>query len=574
MRVLPLLPALLALASNGVAQKAPEARVDPRAVSVHPFAGQRGTTFIASVRGNGIRTATAVFGRVPFSATVESAETEPPSPGKKTQTELVRLRVEVPPDAQPGRYPIRLITRDGVSNALPVYITDQPVSAEPDGSHETPGSAVTVNSLPVIFTGRLARRGEADYYRFSVKAEETLTFEVMSGLPQIAAGGSAATVPNFDPALTIYEPSGSWFDPDRLQRLAYNDEPEFVFGSSTDARIVHRFARSGNYLLRIDAFAGQGGPDYSYQLKIQRGEIPRKPDARRGDWDERTFSRPLTGDRLNQLAGRGGKRQTERFVETYHPAADAPPFKLPAAVEGAIQKPGESHRARFILDAPRDIAIEVETSSKAPPYFNPVVRLLNGAGEEVATNLFAAKGACSGALSKSLQAKALVPLREPGTYTIEVRDATSDLAEPDFRYRVLIRPSVPHLGQIKIDADHVNLAAGEAKTLRVVFDREENYTGAVAVLAESLPPGVQAVIGADFEPDKDEPLSTGKRERYTPRTERTVVVLTAAPDAASTAEPVTARLVVRPLADGKLGDVLLTKSILVMVTTPMVTSKL
>ena len=48
-------------------------------------------------------------------------------------------------------------------------------------------------------------------------------------------------MPNFDPALTIYEPSGSWFDPERLNRIAYNDEPVWVFGKPTDAYLVHRF---------------------------------------------------------------------------------------------------------------------------------------------------------------------------------------------------------------------------------------------------------------------------------------------------------------------------------------------
>ena len=45
---------------------------------------------------------------------------------------------------------------------------------------------------------------------------------------------------------------------------------------STDAHLVHRFAKVGNYLLRVEAFAGQGGPDYSYQLKIAPGEPPQE----------------------------------------------------------------------------------------------------------------------------------------------------------------------------------------------------------------------------------------------------------------------------------------------------------
>ena len=73
-------------------------------------------------------------------------------------------------------------------------------------------------------------------------------------------------------------------------------------------------------------------------------------------------------------------------------------FKLPGTLQGTLTEPGETHRARFHVDAPADIAIEVEAPAAAPPFFNPIVRLLNQSGEEVATNVFANLGACSGAL--------------------------------------------------------------------------------------------------------------------------------------------------------------------------------
>jgi hypothetical protein len=156
-------------------------------------------------------------------------------------------------------------------------------------------------------------------------------------------------------------------------------------------------------------------------------------------------------------------------------------------------------------------------------------------------------------------------MRDPGDYTGEIRDTTSDLSDAGFKYRVQVRPQIPHVGQVKIDEDHINLAQGNAKSVRVVFDREEGYTGAVAIGVESLPPGVEALAGADFEPDKDPPRFASQRERYTPRTERSVVVFTASPEAAVMNGPKEVRIVVRPLADGKLGPVLATKQIPMMV---------
>src|SRR5216683_1182793 len=106
-------------------------REDPRVVSIHPFTGQRGATFIATVRGSGLAAVSGVsIGKAPFTVAVEGTDVE--SPGRnKGRMDLIKLRVQVSQDAQPGRYPIRLITRNGVSNALPLHIIDLPVLAEP-----------------------------------------------------------------------------------------------------------------------------------------------------------------------------------------------------------------------------------------------------------------------------------------------------------------------------------------------------------------------------------------------------------------------------------------------------------
>jgi hypothetical protein len=514
----------------------------------------------------GARAVTA--GKAPFTITVEGVEQEPApeNPGRnRTRMDLVKLRVEVAKDAKPGRYPIRLITANGISNALPLHIVETPIVAEPSGTHENRDTAVAIAALPAIYAGRLANKGEADYYSFHADAGQALTFEVTSGFPQIAAGGSAATVPNFDPALTIYETTGSWFDPRRLNRIAYNDEPVWVFGKPTDAYLMHRFAKAGDYVLRIEAFAGQGGPDYSYALRVLPGAVKLAAGGGGGGSDERSFSRRLDAARLTQLARRGGKESKQPAIETYRAAAEPAPFKIPGTIEGTLTQPAEIQRARFHLDTPADIAIEIETPAAAPPYFNPIFRLLNGAGEEIASNVFAGRGACSGAMTKSMQAKTVLPLRDTGDYTLEIRDASSDFAGEDFRYRVMVRPQIAHVGAVRLDVDAVNLAQGSARTVKVTFDREEDYRGAVVVSAESLPPGVSAVAGADYEPERDQASRAGKRERYLPRSDRLVLAFTAADDAPVSTEPREIKLVVRPLVDGKPGDVLTSKMIPMMV---------
>jgi hypothetical protein len=561
---------LLAGGAMVLAAEAAKARVEPQASSVHPFTGNAGSIFVATVRGSGLGGVTSVFfDGAPIAATVEGLEEEPPEPGARNRkpVDLLRLRFEIAAETEPGRYPFRLVTPGGISNALEVHVTPYPVAAEPEAPHDWPEQAVPVTGVPAVITGRIDRMGESDYYALEAQAGQTFTFEVISGLPSTGAPGGNAR--GFDPSISIYEPSGSWFDPKRVNRIAFNDEPLWVIGRLTDAHLTHTFSRVGRYLVRVEAFSGQGGPDYSYQLKILPGAAPPDTAPERPGWAGRSFTRRLSANRLNELAARGGKPEDRPSIETYRalpvPVAEAPTFQIPGTLVGALEEPGETHRARFKLEGPADLAIEVETPELAPPEFNPVVRLLDGAGEEVVTNVFAGKGACTGALTKALQAKAIVPVRDPGDYWVEIRDTTADLAAPGFRYRVQVRPQAPHVGQVNIAEDRVNLAPGEARTVRIVFDREEGYQGAIAVLAEGLPPGVSAVAGADFEPDKDPPMHPGRRERYIPRTERSVLVFTAASDAAATGAPEMVKVTVRPVVDGRLGVMLAEKRIPLMV---------
>ena len=529
---------------------------DPRAVSVHPFVGQRGTTFTATVRGSNLKEARAVVVDGAGVRMVVEGMGKESSPARDT----VKIRVETGAETKAGRYSFRMVTESGVSNALVLGIAEGAVLAEPEGLHETTETAVVVVGVPVVYAGLIGKKGETDLYSFQAKAGETLTFQVRSGLPSLGAPGGNAN--GFDPAISIFEESGSWFDSKRLNRVAFNDEPLWVLGRLTDAYLAHTFAKAGRYYLRLEAFSGQGGPDYGYQLQILPGTVEQEREAGKTDWEERTFERPLTANRLNELAARGGRAEKAKAIETYRAMGTV---GFPATIEGTIGRPGEMQRAKFTVAGPQDIAIEVETPDGAPPLFNPVVRLLDGAGAEVVTNVFAGRGACTGAMNKGLTAKVIYPLRNPGEYTVEVRDLTADLGDAGFRYRVQVRPQVGHVGKVLIDEDHLNLAPGGAKTVRVKFDREEDFRGAVAVVVENLPEGVVALAAADYEPDTDPPPFLGKRERYVARTERLVIGFSVAEGAGLSEVPRLVRVIVRPVVDGRPGKVIARKEIPMMV---------
>ena len=158
--------------------------------------------------------------------------------------------------------------------------------------------------------------------RFAQKSDKPSRSRLSLACPRSPPQGRPQQIANFDPSLSIYDSAGSWFDSKRLKRIAYNDEPMWVFGRSTDARLTHRFAKSGTYALRVEAFAGQGGPDYSYQLKIAPGESKQETATAPSGWDERGWARRLDSNRLNQLAARGGKPSDQKSVETYRGSAE------------------------------------------------------------------------------------------------------------------------------------------------------------------------------------------------------------------------------------------------------------
>src|SRR5260370_24453472 len=327
----------------------PAVAVEPKLLSVYPSTGQQGATFSATLRGNSLREATAVFfNDGSLTAFIEASEAEISDKSAKGRFDLVNLRIQVEKNAKPGVYPLRLVTPRGISNSVMLHVVEYPVAEEPAGSHETPDTAVVVKKLPVVFNGRIAQRGESDYYSFDALAGQTLTFEAISGLPSIGAAGRNAA--GIDPSLTLYEPSGSWFDPKRLNRIAFNDEPLWVLGQITDAYLVHRFEKAGRYLVRIEAFSGQGGADYNYQLKIIPGEAPQDRARAIGSWEERGFARHLSANRLNELAERGGKAQTEKAIESYRGAgiaqSPAPLFTLPGTIQVGLTHPRKPHPTR------------------------------------------------------------------------------------------------------------------------------------------------------------------------------------------------------------------------------------
>jgi len=253
----------------------------PEVTSVFPLGGHRGSTFAAEIRGQNLDKAYAVwFDCDDLKAEVKGIErVEPEAKNaipnkdqqeeKKQQQQRLLLEVAIRPGAKVGAHALRVITPGGVSGPLAIQVNSEPVISESLSPHNAPAKAQTVNS-PIIVNGRISEPGELDYYEVNVEKGQELLFEVITGSGLFAAVSGIFRVPH----LALYEPSGSWFDPNRIARLEPHDEslfmmlPKRLWSSypipGTEQylpRLTYRFAKTMRLVAEVGAFEGQGGPD-------------------------------------------------------------------------------------------------------------------------------------------------------------------------------------------------------------------------------------------------------------------------------------------------------------------------
>ncbi|MEW5979475.1 MAG: hypothetical protein AB1898_27075 [Acidobacteriota bacterium] len=600
-------------AADNSAAQGPKPRTDPQILSVFPMASARGTTMQIEIRGKNLEGSHAVwFGEAsPVSAKIircQEAQAAESKPSPKTDSFFqLTAELSIPKETVPGTHALRILADGGISNPLPFVVHGQPVLLESDLPKVSDLKAFLLPAPPIVVAAKLGQPGEVDSFAFDVQDGEELFFEVFSE-------------PKLDLQLSLYASSGSWFDPARLTRLAFNDEPN---STSRDRRpeLSWQFERKGRYVVQVGAFLGTGGPDHSYQLRIAgtKGASTHISEILDGNvrWQERSFVRRLGLDRLKSLSGRtvvterdrqianelkatgvtasevqGGERvnviapaPTTQGELTFVSESDAGPpldrISIPALVEGVIEHPADVDRYRFQVRDSELLAFEIETPARQAPFFIPRLAVFDEAGHEVLNNIYAFVQGSGEFIEKVVEAKVTYRFERGGDYQLEIRDLTSRNGGTDFRYRVAVRQQVPHVGRIEAtssfrrtfdgsivtgpDVDQLNLLPGEARKITVLTEQEEGFDGQVALTVTGLPPGVQSYPATESEPERAAPLDVGKKERFRPEQQIATIVVRALPDAAPTAVPHPMRLEATPIVNGQPGSVLPVRTIPVMV---------
>ena len=439
-------------------------------------------------------------------------------------------------------------------------------------------------TLPAIVNGIITRQGERDLFTFDAKQGDTFAFQVIVSRESLKKG--------FRPQLKLYDPTGSWFDPHKLTALAFHSE---IVESVTpiSSPLIYRFNKAGRYVIELGSERHKGSTDYGYQLRIVPSVEQYQGYGGPVAMVARSFVRPLTVDRLLMLSSRAVVADTSSLVanqslntireqESDDDSDKAMELTIPTLVEGAIAYPGDIDRFTLSVDADQRLAFEIETSDAAPPHFNPRLEITDLEGRSILTNIHRVNMPKSGRWDlKRLEAKIIQGFEQGGEYRLELRDVTSRVGNPECRYRLLIRPQVPHVGEVqiatlkrgfedkRIDPLRINLVPGEAKTLTVETPIEEiaadvveaggsrrftSGVGELALLVENLPPGVRAYPGGFIENTRDDGMETVKAYNLLPDTHKATIVLEADQEAPATTLPHVIRVVVRSLSEGRPGE--------------------
>ena len=140
------------------------------------------------------------------------------------------------------------------SNSVPFAVDTLPEALEKE-PNDQPKTAQKLK-LPVIVNGRIDKPGDQDVFRFDGKAGDEIVAEVMARRLDSP----------LDSILRLTDAKG--------KQLAVNDDSDdksaALLTHQADSRILFKLPAGGTYYLYLADSQHQGGPDYSYRLRVSK----------------------------------------------------------------------------------------------------------------------------------------------------------------------------------------------------------------------------------------------------------------------------------------------------------------
>ena len=437
------------------------------------------------------------------------------NPAVRAHTELVFAEVTVDPDAKPGRREIRVITKRGISNALPFYVGQVPEVArkamktaqkqvlgkEHLAQRKRPPAEEEMSiTVPCTMNGQVAA-GEVNRYRFEASKGQRLviTAKARQLIPYVADG-----VPGwFQAVLRLYDAKGN--------EVAYNDD----FHLHPDPVLYYEVPADGEYVLTINEALFRGRESFTYRVTV--GELPFVTSifplgARVGEpvkiemigWNlEKTTLAPPPKDAKpgkHLVAATNGN-----LVSNYVPFAldtlpecldndsndepsKAQKVSLPIIVNGRADRPGDWDVFEVEGKAGETIVAEVHARRLGSP-FDSFVKVTGADGKVIALN-DDHYDAASGLNTDHADSYLMVKLPADGKYFIHLGD-TRRHAGKAYAYRLRISQPRPDFA-LRLVPSRIIMRSKSSAAVTVYAIRKDGFDGPIKLSFKDLPEGLES----------------------------------------------------------------------------------
>ena len=443
----------------------------------------------------------------------------------RAHTELVFAEVTVAPDAKPGKREIRVITKRGISTALPFYVGQVPevvrkpmktakkpvLGKEQLAKRKRPPENELVHiTVPCTMNGQLAA-GEVNRYRFPATKGQHLviTAKARQLIPYVADG-----VPGwFQAVLRLHDSKG--------RELAYNDD----YRLGPDPLIYYEVPEDGDYVLTINEAIYRGRESFVYRITISElpfvssifplgGRAGELVNIETSGWNlgKTTLPLPPKGAKPGRyMLAATNDTQTSNYVpflldtlpecrdkEPNDEASRAQKVNLPIIVNGRADRPGDWDVFEVEGKAGETIVAEVHARRLGSP-FDSFVKVTNADGKIIALN-DDHYDAASGLNTDHADSYLMVKLPADGKYFMHLGD-TRRHAGKEYAYRLRISRPRPDFELRLIPSQIVIRSEREAK-VKVFAIRKDGFNRPIKLNFKNLPEGLKSP-GATIAANKD-----------------------------------------------------------------------
>ncbi len=437
------------------------------------------------------------------------------NPAARAHMELVFAEVTVAPDAKPGRREIRVITKRGISNALPFYVGQVPeVARRPMKTcrkpvlgkehlaqrKRPPEEELVYITVPCTMNGQIAP-GEVNRYRFRAFKGQRLVISVKARdlVPYVADG-----VPGwFQAVLRLHDAQG--------KELAYNDDFRF----HPDPVLCFEVPEDGDYVLTINEALFRGRESFVYRITVAEAPFvtsifplgarvgePVKIEMNGWNLEKASLAPPpkdakpghhLIAATKGNLVSNYVPFALDTLPECLERESNDEPSKarkvnLPIVVNGRADRPGDWDVFEVRGKAGETIVAEVHARRLGSPY-DSFVKVAGADGKIIALN-DDHYDAASGLNTDHADSYLMVKLPADGKYFIHLGD-TRRHAGREYAYRLRISQPQPDFA-LRLVPSRIVIRSKASAALTVYAIRKDGFDGPIKLSFRDLPHGLQS----------------------------------------------------------------------------------